>query len=336
LNAENQIALVVVTGTLLTAIIEYFASNLWMYAMSRFTFGLTRVCVTVANGMACDLVTESKDRSKAMGKNFSAIGVGFLLGSAIGGVVASPVNNYHLASLLNLTLATISFLWTFLLLKETHKPEKENGSNKNATKTDAKMSLLGALREILSNPDLRSLFLFHSLVLICNISPQHAYFEFIRTELALPTSLRGLFLVAIGIASVAAQSTFSLVVAKIGTARFVYICVIGTAITTFLAPLSGIVLFSITTLLGTLFGVVSSTSLSTLSNASPSHLSGTVSGLHESLSNLALVLGGLYVPVTSQIHLFAPFWISAASLLITLALIRPKLLFGAESKQKKE
>lgn len=290
--------------------------------------------------MVCDLISDPKDRPKALGRNFSAIGVGFLIGSAVGGVVASSADAYHLASLLNLCIATVSFLWTFTFLPETshlQNPSTTDSSGKKASDTSSsKASLWSAIQTIFSNADLRALFLFHAFVLICNISPQHAYFEFLRVDLGLSTSMRGLFLVAIGFASVAAQSTFPLVVARIGTSRFVLVCTLGGAITTFLAPLSGLILFAISTFIGIFFGVVSSSSLSALSNNCPSHMSGTVNGLHESLSNLALVIGGLYVPLTSQIHLYAPFWISAAGLVLTVALMRPKLLFSAEVMAKKK
>lgn len=326
----------VVTGTLITSLLEYFASNMWMYGASRFTFGLTRVCITVANGMVCDLIPDPKDRPKALGKNFSAIGVGFLVGSALGGVVASSADSYHLACLINLCIAIASFLWTFTFLPETSTIAKASATNKSPDNASSKASLWSAIQTIFSNADLRALFLFHAFVLICNISPQHAYFEFLRVDLGLSTSMRGLFLVAIGFASVAAQSTFPLVIARIGTPRFVLLCTIGGAITTFLAPLSGFTLFALTTFIGIFFGVVSSPSLSALSNNCPSHMSGTVNGLHESLSNLALVIGGLYVPITSQLHLFAPFWISAVGLILTVVFLRPKLLFSAETLDKKK
>lgn len=335
-----QIALAVVSGTLLTSLIEYFATNLWMYGASRFTFGLTRVCMTVANGMVCDLTPVPSDRPKAMGRNFSGVGIGFLLGSAIGGIVASSADAYHFASALNLGLAIISFLWTFNFLPETStlaSQSKTTSPKKNDTSDgDAQASLWSAVRTIFANADLRTLFIFHALVLICNISPQHAYFEFIRTKLELSTPMRGLFLVAIGFTSVAAQSSFSLIIARIGTPRFVTLCILGCAVTTFLAPLGGFLLFAVTTLLGTYFAVVTSPSLSALSNGSPAHMSGTVSGLHESLTNMALMLGGLYVPLVSQLHMYAPFWISSAAIVATLVLLRPRLLFSADIDRKKK
>jgi predicted MFS family arabinose efflux permease len=335
---RRPVALLVVSGTLLTTILEFFASDLWTYGLSRVTFGLSRVCVTVANSMICDLVTDSKARGAALGRNFAAVGVGFLLGSALGGVLASPLDDYFTASLISLTIASISFVWTFLFVKETSHPVAKDSVGVAKSDAKAKVSLIGALGEILSKSDLRTLFLFHTLALICNISPQHAYFEFMRTELALPTAVRGLFLVGIGVATVVAQSSFSAVVAKIGLSRFVTICLLGGAITTCLAPIAGIVVFSTTTLFSCFFGVVTSASLSTLSNASPAHLSGTVNGLHESLSNMALMIGGLYVPATSKIHLFAPFWISGIGMALTLLLVRPTLLHesGKDTKKKTE
>lgn len=333
---DAKVARIVVSGTLLTAILEYFASSVWMYGATRLTFGLTRACVTVANGMVYDLVADPKERSKAMGKNFSAMGVGFLLGSALGGIIASPADGYHAALLANLGISIASFVWTFLFLKESKKDVPAAKTSPSPSSSSAQVSLLGALREILSNTDLRSLFFFHAMVLISNISPQHAYFEFMRLELQLSTTLRGLFLVAVGITSVAAQSTFSLILSKLGTAKYVALCILGASVSNFLAPVGGFVIFTAATLAGTFFGVVTSTSLSTLSNASPAHLAGTVNGLHESLSNLALVIGGLYVPFTYAIHSYAPFWISSFALLATLILLRPKLLFDlTQDKQKK-
>lgn len=289
--------------------------------------------MTVCNGMICDLVTDPKLRAKAMGRNFSGVGLGFLFGSALGGVFASAEEGYFTACVLNLTLSVIGFLWVFFFLKETLKPEDKSTEHAKV-EVKARVSLLGALKEILSLPDLRMLFLFHTMALICNIAPQHAYFEFIRTELLLPTSLRGLVLVSIGFATVISQSTFSALLSKIGTSNFVTLCLIGGAITTALAPMAGLILFLTTTLLSCFFGTVTSLSLSTLSNASPPHLSGTVNGLHESLSNMALMIGGLYVPFTSQIHLYAPFWISAAALILTLLVVRPTLLYNAPPASK--
>jgi predicted MFS family arabinose efflux permease len=348
--------LIVSIGTLTTTILELFASDLATYGLSRFAFGLTRVCLTVANGMICDLVKDEKERSAAIGKNFSGMGVGFLVGSAAGGVVATLDSSYRLASTINFAMALVSLTWVIMFLKETKQDvnketdkKKDSSSSTNGKKNGGskveddsinsasnKMGLLDALKSIMGEPELRTLFLFHACVLVCNISPQHAYAEYIRVDLDLSTSLRGLFLVSIGIATVFAQMTFPLAIAKLGTPLYVRLALIGCAITSFLAPLGGMALFSVATLVGTFCSVVTSVSLSTLSKSSPSHLSGTVNGLHESLTNLALVIGGLYVPFTTAFHKFAPFWLSSVAILVTLALVRPSLLLSNSQKQKKE
>lgn len=146
-------------GTLLTAILECLASGLMLYGASRLTFGLTRVCITVSNGMICDLISDPKLRAKSLGRNFSAVSVGYLVGSALGGAVASPADGYFTASMMNLILSSISFLVVYFFLKETfnHTPNTLEGNSWNSKH---QQSLLSAVKELTSQPDLRTLLLW--------------------------------------------------------------------------------------------------------------------------------------------------------------------------------
>lgn len=68
-------------------LLELWSSNFWTYALSRVTFGLTRAAMPVANGVLCDIYTSADERSQAISRNGATVGVGFLLGAGLGGVL---------------------------------------------------------------------------------------------------------------------------------------------------------------------------------------------------------------------------------------------------------
>lgn len=95
-----QVALIVVFGSIITMLLELRAVDFWSYMLSRVTFGLTRAAMPVANGVMVDLFSSAEERSAALSKNGAAVGVGFLIGAALGGALVGCVPS--VASLANL------------------------------------------------------------------------------------------------------------------------------------------------------------------------------------------------------------------------------------------
>lgn len=302
----------------MTAFIEFYSSNLFGYSISRFIFGSSRAAITVANGIIFDTIKSPKDRTTAVGRNFSALGLGFLLGSALGGFFLNY--GYQITNSINLFISIIGLIWVYSFIEESKSDEKQ------------KQTLFSTFEILWKNQNIRNLFAYHIALTIALSAPTHAYLEFMRVQLQLSAFNRGLSFIAIGLTSAISQSNFTLFSDYIGSKNFLIISLIISSLASFIAPLGGFLIFIMSTLIGTVFGCITSLTLSAVSKESPQAVSGTVSGLHESFTNLSLVIGGLICPPLTSIHLFTPFWVTGIVLIILIFQI--PLLLSNSTKNK--
>lgn len=111
--------------TMLGAAVSYallaYADELWMVMLSRVFGGLMAGNVSTAFAYVTDITTEA-NRSAALGKIGAAMGLGFIFGPAIGGLMAGTeveTANYVLPALSAAALSIIATLGAMLFLPES-------------------------------------------------------------------------------------------------------------------------------------------------------------------------------------------------------------------------
>lgn len=102
-----------------------FSDTLWMLFASRAVGGFMAGNIAAAFAYMADITTP-ENRAKGMGAVGAAFGLGFILGPAIGGVLAGPdvaTADYLSPALAAAALSAIAFVLTLTVLKESLSPE---------------------------------------------------------------------------------------------------------------------------------------------------------------------------------------------------------------------
>lgn len=128
--------LVTLTGTLVSYALWMVAGNFAVLIAARLLGGMMAGNISTASAVVGD-TTEGRDRAKGMGILGMAIGLGFILGPAIGGLASlwkmAPVgeavgsfglNPFSAAALAAVLLSAFNLLWVALRFPETLPPEK--------------------------------------------------------------------------------------------------------------------------------------------------------------------------------------------------------------------
>jgi predicted MFS family arabinose efflux permease len=149
-----------------------FAGSLWMLLLARVVSGATSANISTAYAYVADVTTPAQ-RARAMGRVSSAFGLGFMIGPALGGLLAGG-NTMAEANLVRPAVAAglfslAAFLAIFVFLPETRQlaPPSEPRA--------AGSTLLTELRHIAGRPLISQLLAMATVVLIF-ISAREAIF----------------------------------------------------------------------------------------------------------------------------------------------------------------
>lgn len=118
-------------GTTISFVMLAFAGNIWILFASRILDGITGGNIIVAQAYVTD-ITPKERRTQSLGLIFAAFGVGFILGPALGGVLAAAFGE-QVPFLIAAIAAGLTTLLTWLTLDETLTPE-QRVRNRNFTK----------------------------------------------------------------------------------------------------------------------------------------------------------------------------------------------------------
>jgi len=132
-------------GTFISFLILGGAESLTVLFLGRILDGITGGNVIVAQAYLTDIAPR-KQRTQALGVVFSAFGLGYILGPAIGGFVSAAFGD-RAAFLVAATVSLVTVLITWLMLDESLTPEKRQQRREN------KQVKLG-LSEVLANSSL--------------------------------------------------------------------------------------------------------------------------------------------------------------------------------------
>ena len=136
---RRNIMLITVGGWALSYVLWIFSARFEMLFLARVLGGITAGNVGAASAIVADVMPPEK-RSKGMAVIGVALGLGFIIGPAIGGLSASWIigesatgawlglNPFSGPALIALICSSISLVWIFFKLPETLPAEKRSGA----------------------------------------------------------------------------------------------------------------------------------------------------------------------------------------------------------------
>lgn len=174
-----------------------FAPSLSIVFLARIIDGITGGNISVAQAYIAD-VTKKENRARGMGILSAAFGLGFILGPALGGVLAK--NGFMLPGLVAAVVASMAAILTAVLLKET-VPKRPSFKKVGAVR----LNVWPRLKHMLQKPPVR-LFLAAFFVINLSQSLMQAVFPlWAEDRLGYGPGNVGMFFAYIGIWSVFVQ-----------------------------------------------------------------------------------------------------------------------------------
>jgi MFS family permease len=138
---RRKVLLITISGLALSYIAWFFAASFWMLVLARVLGGVMGGNLSVATAAVADSTTREK-RSSGLAIIGIAFGLGFIVGPAIGGLLAKidllviapslkgfGVNPFSMPALVSLVLTTINLIWVYHRFEETLPPEKRGKMN---------------------------------------------------------------------------------------------------------------------------------------------------------------------------------------------------------------
>jgi DHA1 family tetracycline resistance protein-like MFS transporter len=118
---RRPVLLIGFSGLALSFFVTGLATAIWMLMVVRLFSGAMQSNVAVANAYVAD-ITAPEDRAKAFGKLGAMLGMGFILGPVIGGLLGGI--SLHLPFFAAGTLACVNWLYGYFVLPESLPPER--------------------------------------------------------------------------------------------------------------------------------------------------------------------------------------------------------------------
>lgn len=304
---RRPILLVSIAANCLAMLLFAASSTLTLFFLARAFAGMANANIGTAQAYVADIMP-GEDRAKGMGLVGAAIGMGFVLGPALGGLLA-PLGNTAPA-LAAAALSALNLVLALLLLPESLAPEAREAAR--ARRSSRLRTFIAAL----DHPLLPLLFLLFFLLTVAFSQMEATFALFTEARFEYGTAENGYLFAFIGVALALVQGGLVGPLRRVlgEAAMLLGGTVLLSAGLLWLAQVQGIAgLLGACVLLAIGHGI-SNPALSTLvSRQAAEHAQGQVLGVNQSMASLARVvgpiLGGLAFEKGSE---FAPFLSSAA------------------------
>ncbi|HXZ03381.1 MAG TPA: MFS transporter, partial [Ktedonobacteraceae bacterium] len=269
-----------------------FAGSLVVLLVARFIGGIGASNIGSAQAVVAD-VTPPKERARGMGMIGAAIGLGFVVGPAIGGLL-SPIGP-AVPFLVAMVVAIVNALLVLLFLPETHKIR---GFPK--TNSDAKLQsglLLAGLGKLLRNTTLTRLIVINLLFTIAFTAMEAVFALFSQHMFGWTAKENGYIFTYVGLIIVLVQGALvGQLVKRFGERKLLISGLVMLAIGLGLLPFSSTLAFMLVTLgiLSAGNGAVTPATSALLSLTSPLEAQGKVLGLAQGIASLGRIIGPLF------------------------------------------
>ena len=312
---RRPILLMSTAGSSLASYIFGFANALWLLFLSRIFNGLTGGVISTAQAYLVDISESEQERTKNFGLIGATLGLGFILGLALGGSLGAI--NIKLPIFFAGTVALMNTIFGYYHLKESliHKIEKPiRITNLNP---------FTHLAELLRRNQVRNLLLGLFIYKFAFIGCTKISVIFLRDRFGWdPIQAASLFVVA-GIVSAVVQGVLIRKIVPIfGEMKVALTGLLFFSVALVLIPLApfGILLYGIQVTLALGDGLAFPSLQGLLANSVAEQEQGKINGGSESLMSLGIMLAPLISTFSyDRLGMEAPFW--GATLLVLLAIV---------------
>jgi len=188
-RGRRGVLLVTLCGTALSYVLWFFSGSFLLLVAARLLGGAMAGNISIASAAVAD-VLKGSERAKGMGVLGAGIGLGFVVGPALGGVTANldltqvlggsealGVNRFSGAAALAFALAVLNVVWAWRAFPETNPPERRAHTGGHEGRS---LNPFGKLSE-LAFAGVRGLFLGH-FVYLCAFGAMEFSLVFLATE----------------------------------------------------------------------------------------------------------------------------------------------------------
>jgi MFS transporter, DHA1 family, tetracycline resistance protein len=298
-------------GACVSYLILGFATNLGWLLASRVLGGLMAGNLATVFAYASD-VSAPRDRARSLGIMGAAIGTGFMLGPALGGVLAGEDEahaNFLLPALVAAMLALVALTLVWRLLPESHGPG-ERAKQAGVAQHFHPWALLRA------KPGLRWLVLGALCVIFAQSTLESIYAIWAMNRFGVGPRTIGLSLFALAVVAVTMQGGLvRMLVPRLGEYRLALAGIIAYALGLLTVGMGGSLAAAIAgmALVGLGVGAFNPSSSSLVAAQADTGNRGAVLGTYQASASLARVIGPLCSgAIYSRIGHSAPYLVAAA------------------------
>jgi DHA1 family tetracycline resistance protein-like MFS transporter len=124
-HGRRPVMLISIAGSVAAMLTLGLANALWMVFLARIISGMCNANVSTAHAYVADRVPPNQ-RARYMGMMGTAVGLGFIFGPSIGGMLSRP-DHPELPFLVGAGLSAVNWLMAFFWLPESHRPGRVLG-----------------------------------------------------------------------------------------------------------------------------------------------------------------------------------------------------------------
>lgn len=301
-----------------------FAGSLVVLLIARFIGGIGASNIGSAQAVVAD-VTPPEGRARGMGMIGAAIGLGFVIGPAIGGILApiGPAVPFIVA----MTVAIINALLVLLFLPETHNVREISKSG--ASDIEQKGLLPSGLGQLLRNKTLVRLMVINLLFTTAFTAMEAVFALFSQHTFGWMAKENGYIFAYVGLIIVIMQGgLIGQLVKRFGEQKLLIAGLLMLTLGLALLPFSSTLAVMLIALgvLSAGNGAVTPTTSALLSLTSSRDVQGKVLGLSQGIASLGRIVGPLFAgSIYALVGPGAPFIVSSALTFLAVLLAFPTM-----------
>lgn len=315
-HGRRPVLITSILGTSLGWVIFALAGNIWIVFLSRIIDGLTAGNISVAQSYLTDIAKDDKDRALKLGMIPMCIGVGFIIGPAIGGLLTkiSPVLPFWTTA----GLALLNAIAAYFFLPESLTKKHEN--------TKIELNPFKNMIYGLTHKKYRTLILLLLATSMCFESYHAMFIPYLHKQFGFDITAAGLLLSGIGVMIAFNQLVlmkhfwlhhFKPYVIQLITGTILIILFFAAGFVPF------IIFLIILAILGLLEGTLSVINGSELAAAAENHERGRIIGISHSLiaisQVIAPIVSGFFMDYyVGSLWLFSAFWIIVVFMILIM------------------